>query len=130
MNMNDDIKAACAAWIAAKQVERQAMEERRAIEDWLSQQLELPEDLDGARLFKGDYFVRVAGRINYKIDSERLQEIAAEHGISDHLGTLFRWNPEIAMKAWKSADESITRPLSGAIVATPGRPSYSIMIKE
>jgi hypothetical protein len=60
-----------------------------------------------------------------------VQELAAEHGLTDHLSTLFRWKPEINMAIWKASDERITRPLAGAITAKPGRPSFTIdIIKE
>ena len=61
----------------------------------------------------------------------RCPELAAEHGLTDHLSTLFRWKPEINMAIWKAADESITKPLAAAITAKPGRPSFTIdIIKE
>jgi hypothetical protein len=64
------------------------------------------------------------------VDSEKLQELAAEAGLTDHLSTLFRWKPEIEMKAWKATDPSITSALADAITVTPGRPSFTITIKE
>ena len=64
--------------------------------------------------------------MNRKVDVDLLQEIAAEHGLEDHLGSLFRWKPELNVKAWQQADDSITLPLSGAITTKPGRPSFSI----
>jgi len=64
--------------------------------------------------------------LNRKIDSGKLQDLAAEHGLSDHLSTLFRWKPELDMKSWRNADESITKPLLDAITTTPSRPSFAI----
>ena len=46
-----------------------------------------------------------------KVNSDKLQELAAEHGLTDHLPSLFRWKPEINMTVWKAADASITTPL-------------------
>ena len=68
----------------------------------------------------------VVGRIDRKVDADKVQELAAEHGLTDHLSTLFRWKPEINMAIWKAADESITKPLAAAITAKPGRPSFTI----
>ena len=70
--------------------------------------------------------VKITGRMNHKVDSDRLQEIAAEHGLSNHLSSLFRWKPELNLAVWKAADESITKPLSEAITTTPGRPGFNI----
>ena len=51
---------------------------------------EVPEDLEGT--FNSEapgYKVKIVGRMNRKIDGDKIQEIAAEHGLSDHLATLF-----------------------------------------
>lgn len=119
------------AWLEAKETERAAIERRREIEDELTATFALPEALEGTETRKeGAYVVKIVGRLDRKVDSDLLQEIAAEHGLSDHLSTLFRWKPEIDMRKWKAADQSITGVLSGAITTKPGRPSYSITVKE
>jgi hypothetical protein len=68
--------------------------------------------------------------MNRKINAEKLQELALANGLDEHLSSLFRWKPELASAAWKAADESITRPLLGAITTTPGRPTFTIIMKE
>ena len=116
-----------AQWIAAKERERQAVEDRRVIEDVLIQEFKIAEAFDGtvSREDAG-YSVKITARMNRKVDAEMVQELAAEHGLSKHLGTLFRWTPELNMKAWKSADETITAALAKAITVKPGRPSFQI----
>jgi hypothetical protein len=117
------------AWIEAKEQERISIERRRAIEDHLALAFELPADLDGTKTFKDRSITfKVVGRLTRKVDSDMLQELAAEHGLSDHLSSLFRWKPEIDMKTWRAADPSITGPLAGAITVQPGRPSFTITI--
>jgi len=64
--------------------------------------------------------------MNRKVDGDRIQEIATESGIAEHLGKLFRWKPEINSAAWIAADKSITNPLLGGITTTPGRASFNI----
>ena len=116
-----------AQWIAAKERERQAVEERRVIEDALIQDLKIAEAFEGtASREDAGYSVKITARLNRKVDAEMVQELAAEHGLSKHLGTLFRWTPELNMKAWKSADETITAALAKAITIKPGRPSFQI----
>ena len=89
--------------------------------------LGLPEVYEGTKSFKPEGFkVKVTYRMNRRIDSEALQEIAAEYGLTEHLGALFRWKPEINAKAWKEAGEQITAPLLSAITTAPGRPSFNI----
>ena len=120
-----------AQWLAAKEAERQAVEQRRAIEDQLIAELRIAETDEGTRTVEaGEYKVKITCRMNRRVDADALQEIAAEHGITDHLGDLFRWKPEINAKAWKSADESITTPLLAAITTQPGRPSFAIELNQ
>jgi hypothetical protein len=70
--------------------------------------------------------VKIAGRIDRKVDSDKLQELAAEHGLTDHLSRLFRWKPEISMALWKAADESITQPLAPVL----SRPSLAAHLSK
>lgn len=124
MNNLTDLSA---QWIAAKEAEKSAQEERRLIEDRMLSLIGLPEAFEGTENAEADrYKIKLVGRLNHKIDADRLQEIAAEHGLTDHLGSLFRWKPEINARVWKAADESITNTLLEAITTTPGRPSFSI----
>jgi len=118
-------------WLDAKQMEAHAIQARRAVEDQLVKQFKVPDDLDGTTTeVDGCYKIKIDGRINRKINSDKLQELAIEHGLTEHLSSLFRWKPEIAMTAWKAADKKITTPLLDAITATPGRPSFTITLKE
>jgi hypothetical protein len=118
-------------WLDAKQMEAHAIQARRAVEDNLVKQFKVPDDLDGTTTeTDGGYKIKIDGRINRKINSDKLQELAIEHGLTEHLSSLFRWKPEISMTAWKAADKTITTPLLDAITATPGRPSFTITLKE
>ena len=114
-------------WIKAKETERQAVETRRKLEDEMKELLKIDDQIDGTtRVIDGDLSVKITTRLNRKIDSGKLQDLANEHGLSDHLSTLFRWKPELDMKRWKQADESVTKPLLDAITTTPSRPSFAI----
>jgi hypothetical protein len=120
------------AWLAAKEAERIAIEHRRKTEDELLELLGFDPTHEGVAKYMGDnidgtqFAVKITGRLNRKIDADKLNEVAAENGLQDHLSTLFRWKPEINMAVWKAADASITGPLLDAITTTPGRPSFSI----
>lgn len=129
--MPHEIDLLCESWKAAKEAERQATEERRIIEDRIAALLELPETFDGVQtlLYPG-MVVKITGRLDRKVDSDKAQEIAAEHGLQSHLSTLFRWKPEIDMKAWRSASPELTQVFSQAITVKPGRPSFSITTKD
>jgi hypothetical protein len=129
--LTDDLNELAAMWLAAKEAERQAIEDRRRIEDRIKSLVGVAETLEGTEVVDPDrYTIKIVGRIDRKVDSDKLQELAAEHGLTDHLSYLFRWKPEINMAAWKAADPSITKPLSAAITAKPGRPSFTIIPKE
>jgi hypothetical protein len=127
----DNLDLLISAWVKAKEEERLAAEWRRATEDRLLKILSLAPEFEGTENFDtGDFKLKIVGRHNRKIDAEKLQLLAAENGLSEHLSALFRWKPDINAAAWKAADESITNPLLDAITTTPGRPSFAITPKE
>jgi diphthamide synthase (EF-2-diphthine--ammonia ligase) len=131
MILPTDMDELARMWLLAKQMERDAVEERREIEDHIKKLARISEQLDTTENVGADGFeIKVEGRIDRKVDSEKLQMLATEAGLTDHLSTLFRWKPEINMSAWKNADETITALLAGAITAKPGRPSFKITPKE
>ena len=122
-----DLQELSELWLEAKEKERMAIEARRIYEDQMIALMKVPDNLDGTQNQKsGSYAIKVVGRLNRKVDSDKLQELAIEAGLQDHLSSLFRWKPEINAAVWKSADASITTPLLGAITTTPGRPSFTI----
>jgi hypothetical protein len=126
-----DLETLSADWLRYKTLEERTVVERRKIEDKIVKALRLPESFETTETAEPDgYVVKIAGRIDRKVDSEKLQMLATESGLTEHLATLFRWKPEINMTLWKAADETITKPLAAAITAKPGRPSFKITIKE
>lgn len=118
-------------WLEAKKMETLAVAERRDLEDQMAKQFNIPKDLDGTiKEELNGYTIRMEGRINKKIDADKLQLLAAEAGLSEHLSALFRWRPELNTVQWKSCSEEIKQVLSGAITSTPGRPTFSISKTE
>ena len=114
-------------WLDAKKLEATAVAERRELEDQMVAEFSIPKDLDGTLKREVDgYTIKMEGRINKKIDADKLQMLAAEAGLSEHLSSLFRWKPEINAKAWGAAADAVTQPLLGAITSTPGRPTFTI----
>ena len=131
INSVSDMNELSKMWLIAKENEASAMGDRRKIEDRIKKLAKIAEDLEGTETVTPDYFtIKIVGRIDRKVESDKLQELAAEAGLTEHLSSLFRWTPEINMAIWKASDERITRPLAGAITAKPGRPSFKITIKE
>lgn len=118
------------AWQQAKMEETAATIRRRAVEDKMLEAMQLDEVGEDTTTVKpaDGIEVKIMRRIDRKVDAEKLQEIAIEHGLMDHLSSLFRWKPEINATAWKQADPAIVRPLADAITAKPGRPSFKITI--
>ena len=114
-------------WLDAKKLEATAVAERRELEDQMVAEFSIPKDLDGTLKREVDgYIIKMEGRINKKIDADKLQMLAAEAGLSEHLSSLFRWKPEINAKAWGAAADAVTQPLLGAITSTSGRPTFTI----
>jgi len=129
--MHADLKLLSAFWMQYKAEEEKATTERRKIEDQIVKLLAYPENFETTVTAEPEGFVvKVSGRIDRKVDGDKVQELAAEFGLGEHLAKLFRWKPEINMTAWKAADATITGPLAGAITAKPGRPSFKITIKD
>ena len=126
-----DLKTLSAEWLGFKSAEEKATTERRKVEDQMVKLLAIPPDFESTETAEPEGFVvKVSGRIDRKVDGEKVQELAAEFGLTEHLSKLFRWKPEINMTIWKASDESITRPLAAAITAKPGRPSFKIIKKD
>jgi hypothetical protein len=114
-------------WIDAKKLETAAVADRRELEDQMVKEFAVPKDLDGTVKHEIEgYIIKMEGRIYKKIDADKLQMLAAEAGLSEHLSSLFRWKPEINAKVWNAAAEVVTGPLLGAITSTPGRPTFTI----
>jgi hypothetical protein len=114
-------------WIKAKEDEATATADRRKIEDRIKSLCGIAENFEGTETVAPEMFtIKIVGRIDRKVDSDKLQELAAEHGLSEHLSSLFRWKPDLNMAAWKAANEAITGPLAPAITAKPGRASFTI----
>jgi hypothetical protein len=114
-------------WLDAKDAEKTAIEWRRKIEDQLVLEFDISKTLDGTQNVEVEgYKVKIVGRLDRKVNSDKLQDLAAEYGLTEHLSSLFRWKPEINASAWKSADVRITEPLLEAITTSSGRPSFTI----
>jgi len=118
------------AWINAKNDEQRAQETRRAIEDQLAELLKIDVAKDGTKTEAiGEFECKVTTRLSRKIDADMAQEIAAEYGLQDQLGIVFRWKPDLNLTAWKSASEETKSQLIKAITTTASRPSFSISLK-
>jgi len=126
--MNDTaLASAINLWRLAKEAEQEAQFNRRAYEDMIVKLLGIPEDLDGVVNHGG---LKITGRIERKVDADKLTELADAAGLRDHLVALFRWAPSINKRAWDAADPAITGPLLGAITSKPGRPSFALVTNK
>ena len=129
--MQPDLKTLSSDWMRFKAAEEEATTERRKIEDQMVKLLAMSENFEGTETAEPEGFVvKISGRIDRKVDGDKVQELAAEFGLTEHLAKLFRWKPEINMAIWKATDEIITKPLAAAITAKPGRPSFKIITKD
>lgn len=129
--LTNNLNELSSMWLAFKQAESEAIYDRRKIEDRIKSLAGVSENLDGTETVAPDRFtIKIVGRIDRKVDGDKVQELAAEFGLTEHLSSLFRWKPEINMAVWKATDEAITKPLAAAITAKPGRASFTITPKE
>ncbi len=127
----NEIETLTKKWTIAKMEESAATSYRRQIEDKLVKHFRIAEQFEGTDNREvGQYVVKIEGRMNRKVNADKLHELAVANGLEEHLSSLFRWKPEIASVVWKATDTSITNKLLGAITTTPGRPTFTITMKE
>jgi hypothetical protein len=125
-----DMDELSSKWLELKSLETRAKNERSAIEEYMLGRARIDYTVEGTKTIPSDiYENKITCKLTKKIDSDLLQEIAAENGLSEHLSDLFRWKPELNIKAWKAASEEITGPLSKAITSKPARPGFKIVRK-
>jgi hypothetical protein len=118
-------------WIEAKAAETEMTARRRAIEEEIAKSLAVPEDWEGSYTMKdGGFKINVKRTFTRKVDDKKLTTLANEFGLQEYLSTLFRWKPEINLKAWKDAEPSVTEKLAQAVTTTPGRVSFKIEEEE
>lgn len=122
-----DINHFATIWLQAKEAERLAVESRRKAEDDFLNSVKLNINQDKIEnITDGVHKIKITTRLTRKVDSDLVQEIAQEYGLTEYLHTLFRWKPEIDLKAWRSIDESTQNKLAPAITVSAGRPSFTI----
>jgi hypothetical protein len=125
-----DMDELSSKWLELKSLETRAKNERAAIEEHMLERARIDPTVEGTKTIPSDiYENKITCKLTKKIDSDLLQEVAAENGLSEHLSDLFRWKPELNIKAWKAASEEITGPLSKAITSKPARPGFKIVRK-
>lgn len=118
-------------WMEAKAAETEMTARRRALEDEMTKSLQITEDWEGSYTLKdGGFKINVKRAFTRKVDDKRLTAIANEFGLQEYLSTLFRWKPEINLKAWKDTEPSVTDKLAQAVTTTPGRVSFKIEEEE
>jgi len=131
--IRDDLDELAKRWLMYKETEKIAADNRRKLEDIICKAVNFPKHFEGTENVvpvNSPYSIKIEGRINRKVNADKLVELASEAGLSEHLSTLFRWKPEINMKIWKESDQEITRPLLDAITSEAGRPSFTISLRD
>jgi len=125
------LESLSAAWEAAKSQEKEAVEQRRLIEDEMASIMGLSPDLDGTASFDvGSCVIKVVGRLSHKVNSEVLDDIIRENGAEEVASQVFRFKPELNLRAWKQSDPEVQNLFFEAITTSAGRPSFAITMKE
>jgi len=114
-------------WRVAKQLEQEAVHRRRAIEDEIKAAIGFDEGredsvalpLDGGR-------VTITARLDRKVDAQLARQLAAENHLEDWLDRIFRWKPELEVRAWKKAPKYVTQAFAPAITTKPGRATFAL----
>jgi len=114
-------------WRVAKQLEQEAVLRRRSIEDEIKAAIGFNEGREGSETlpFHGGRVVIIA-RLDRKVDAQLARQLAAENHLEDWLDRIFRWKPELEVRAWRKAPEHITQVFAPAITTKPGRATFSL----
>ena len=114
-------------WRVAKQLEQEAVHRRRAIEDEIKAAIGFDEGREGSETlpFNGGRVV-ITARLDRKVDAQLARQLAAENHLEDWLDRLFRWKPELELRAWKKAPEYVTQVFAPAITTKPGRATFAL----
>lgn len=123
MEINEIVKSL----YEARQVEAAAKAVRVGLEEELAAAIGVPEDWEGSKTNAvGGFKVKLTRKINVQIDDVRLRELARVNNLTALLDRCFRWKPEIVKKEWGAAPEKEKLILSGALMFTPGKASFSV----
>lgn len=127
---DNEIESLLSDWAGFKEAETVATRKRREIEDKLHDLL--GHNGLGSKTFKapGNYKVTITNSVRREIDNDKLQDIAADNGMTKHLRELFRWKPSIDLAAWQSAPPQVKDILEEAITNRPSRPQFKITRTE
>ena len=114
-------------WRVAKQLEQEATRRRRGIEDGIKALINFDESREGniALPFDGGRVV-ITARLDRKVDGTLARQLATENHLEDWLERIFRWKPELEVRAWKKAPEYITQTFAPAIITKPGRATFAL----
>jgi hypothetical protein len=113
-----------AAWLAAKQQELQATEERRAIEDAML--VLLPAKAEGTVTDK-EAGISVSFKVTRKVDTEALQRQWVN--LTENAQAAFKWKAEVdtrQLKALHDFDEAAYAFITQFITTSPAKPAFSI----
>ena len=126
---SEKLRELCLDWIDAKAAATEAATSLETVEDQLIQLLNVDLLRDGTtQVIDGDVRIKVTSRPSRTVDDTKLKALAEEHDLKEHLSTLFRWKPEVNLRAWRGADEKITDSLNDAITLTSTRPAFAITV--
>jgi hypothetical protein len=110
------------AWKEAKEKEQEAVVARRIIEDKILSLSGIGESETGVKTFGS---LKITCRHNQSVDSDLLQQIAAENDMVEQASQLFRWKAEVNKKLWDATAPDVVDVFLPAITVKPGRPSFS-----
>jgi hypothetical protein len=113
-----------AAWLAAKDQEHAATEERRLIEEAMLAYL--PSKREGTVTDK-DHGITVTYKLTRKVDTDALQR--AWEGLDKNAQSAFRWKADVdtrQLKAISELDQDAFILVSHFITTSPAKPAISI----
>lgn len=114
-----------AARIAAKRIEDQAVEDRRALDKQIAELLKDPAKPEGTISQKADgYKVSVTYKIDRKVDSEKLQ--GAWSKLSAAASAAFKWKADVSVSELRKLEGADAAAAAVFITSQPASPSIKI----
>ncbi len=122
----DSLRYAMSEIERLKKEEALAASERAKIEKWVV--MTLKAQARGKTTFvgpDGKEVVSVTKSVIYKVDGDKLDQIAKEQGLEAQLPVLFRFKAELNADNWNAAEDKTRIAFAEAVTASNGKPSVS-----
>lgn len=122
----EELKMAVAELMRLKTEKASLDSQQKKVETWILSQISATEL--GKTSFmdeSGNEVISITNSITYKVDGDKLDELARSAGMEAQIPYLFRFKAEVNAEAWKRAAEDVRKVFAEAVTATLSKPTIS-----